>query len=133
MIKVTLEFATIEEVQMALERLKPTTAVKAVVDQTAGTEKAAAAAKASMEKAAKVEAPKPAPTQAVAETPAAKPAAAAAAPSDGAVDYTVVAAAINSAVKDRRDHVVATLGKFGAKKGTELKAEQYAAFLAELG
>ena len=40
--------------------------------------------------------------------------------------------AITEKVKTNRDHVVATLNKFGAKKGTELKAEQYAEFLEAL-
>lgn len=48
------------------------------------------------------------------------------------VTYDQVARAISAAVKRSREHVVATLKQFGAAKGPELKAEQYAAFLAAL-
>lgn len=48
------------------------------------------------------------------------------------IDYAAVSRAITAAVKDNRDHVVAALTKFGVKKGTELKTEQYAPFLAVL-
>lgn len=46
--------------------------------------------------------------------------------------YDQVAKAITEGVKVNRDHVVAILAKFSAKKGTELKVEQYADFLAAL-
>lgn len=49
------------------------------------------------------------------------------------IEYTQVGKAITEMVKTNRDHAVATLAKFGAKKGTELKEEDYAAFLKELG
>ena len=49
------------------------------------------------------------------------------------VTYYQVARAISAAVKTNRDHVVATLAKFGAKKGPELKAAQYADFMKALG
>ncbi len=83
-----------------------------------------------------VEAPKPAAIQAapVTATPAptevAVAAPAAASPSE--VAYEDVAKAITATVKVDRARVVAALAKFGAAKGTELKAEQYAAFLEEL-
>ena len=48
------------------------------------------------------------------------------------VTYDQVAKAITEGVKTSREKVVAALAKFGAKKGTELKADQYADFLAEL-
>ncbi len=48
------------------------------------------------------------------------------------VTYDQVARAISAAVKLSREHVVATLKQFGVAKGPELKAEQYAAFLAAL-
>lgn len=49
------------------------------------------------------------------------------------VTYDQVSRAITDKVKSDRAGVVAALTKFGAKKGTELKAEQYADFLKELG
>lgn len=48
------------------------------------------------------------------------------------IPYAAVAAAITNMVKTNRDHVVATLAKFGAKKGPEVKAEDYPAFMAAL-
>lgn len=49
-----------------------------------------------------------------------------------AIEYAQVAQAIIETFKVDRAKVVATLGKFGAKKGPELKPADYAAFLAEL-
>jgi hypothetical protein len=43
-----------------------------------------------------------------------------------------VAAAITSTFKIDKAKVIAALGKFGAAKGPQLKAEDYAAFLQEL-
>lgn len=51
---------------------------------------------------------------------------------DEPISYDQVSKAIASAVTKNRQKVVDTLAKFDAKKGTELKAEQYAAFLKEL-
>jgi len=62
------------------------------------------------------------PREAVVEAPAAP----------AAIEYAQVAQAIIDAFKVDRAKVVATLGKFGAKKGPELKPADYAAFLAEL-
>jgi len=62
------------------------------------------------------------PREAVVEAPAAP----------AAIEYAQVAQAIIDTFKVDRAKVVATLGKFGAKKGPELKKEDYAAFLAEL-
>jgi hypothetical protein len=59
------------------------------------------------------------PREAVAEAPA-------------AIEYAQVAQAIIDSFKVDRTKVIAALGKFGAKKGPELKKEDYAAFLAEL-
>lgn len=86
--------------------------------------------------AKEVEVPKPAPTPAAAAalpTPpaSAAPAAAAASPSD-VVAYDQVSKAITDGVKADRAKVVAVLAEFGVKKGTELKPEQYAEFLAAL-
>ena len=59
------------------------------------------------------------PREAVAEAPA-------------AIEYAQVAQAIIDSFKVDRTKVIAALGKFGAKKGPELKVGDYAAFLAEL-
>lgn len=62
--------------------------------------------------------------------PTASPETASESPSD--VTYEDVSKAIFAKVKEDRDAVVAALSKFGVKKGTELKADQYAAFLKEI-
>jgi len=49
-----------------------------------------------------------------------------------AIEYAQVAQAIIDSFKVDRAKVIAALGKFGAKKGPELKPADYAAFLAEL-
>ena len=49
-----------------------------------------------------------------------------------AIEYAQVAQAIIDSFKVDRTKVIAALGKFGAKKGPELKVADYAAFLAEL-
>ena len=50
-----------------------------------------------------------------------------------AVDYPAVSKAITDSVKTKgRDAVVSTLNSFGAAKGTDLKAEQYAEFVETL-
>jgi hypothetical protein len=48
------------------------------------------------------------------------------------IDYAQVAAAITSTFKIDKAKVIAALAKFGAAKGPQLKAEDYAAFLDEL-
>jgi len=49
------------------------------------------------------------------------------------LDYPAVSKAITDSVKAKgRDAVVATLNSFGAAKGTDLKAEQYAEFVEAL-
>ncbi|NDG42496.1 MAG: hypothetical protein EBY28_24880 [Betaproteobacteria bacterium] len=62
------------------------------------------------------------PREAVVEAPAAL----------AAIEYAQVAQAIIDAFKADRAKVIAALGKFGAKKGPELKPADYAAFLEEL-
>lgn len=69
----------------------------------------------------------PAPTAASAATDA-QPSTAAA----EAVSYDQVAKAITEGAKTNRAHVLATLERFGASKGPQLKPEQYADFLATL-
>lgn len=49
------------------------------------------------------------------------------------LDYPAVSKAITDSVKSKgRDAVVSTLNAFGAAKGTDLKAEQYAEFVEAL-
>lgn len=86
---------------------------------------------------AKVASPKPATTPAASatatQTPAAPAAAepAAASPSEE-VSYVTVAKAITDTFQKDKAKVIAALAKFGAAKGPQLKAEDYAAFLKEL-
>ena len=54
-------------------------------------------------------------------------------PAPAAIEYAQVAKAITDVFKVDRAKVVAALAKFGAAKGPQLKAEDYAAFLVELG
>lgn len=49
------------------------------------------------------------------------------------IEYAQVAKAITDVFKVDRAKVVAALAKFGAAKGPQLKAEDYSAFLVELG
>ena len=65
-----------------------------------------------------------------AESAAAEPQASTAAPEP--IPYAKVAAAITARVANERPKVIAVLAKYGAKKGTDLAADQYAAFLADL-
>ena len=58
---------------------------------------------------------------------------AAAAPSAEPITYEKVAAAITAMVKTDRQRAVDALAKFNAKKGPDLKPEQYGDFLAALG
>ena len=59
--------------------------------------------------------------------------AAAASSADEPIPYERVGKAITDMVKANRQKAVDTLAAFGVKKGPELKPEQYAAFLAQLG
>ena len=75
--------------------------------------------------------PTPAPTPVAVEAAAiASPVIAAESPSE--ITYDQVSKAITDKAKTDRNAVVALLGKFGVKKGTELKAEQYADFIKEI-
>jgi hypothetical protein len=73
----------------------------------------------------------PAATPPAAVTEPAKPAPATASPSD-VIEYAQVAKAITDVFKVDRAKVIEALAKFGAAKGPQLKAEDYAAFLKEL-
>lgn len=99
-----------------------------------------------IEKAAKVEAPKPAKavappapiptaTETATATPPVEPAPsepASASPSDAPLTYEVVGPAITKAAAVDKTRVVAALAKFGAKRGPDLKFEDYAAFMKEI-
>lgn len=91
-----------------------------------GPRTAAAEGAAAPEKTADASAPTAAPAEV--QPPASTAAADPAAP----VTYGQVAAAMTAAVKIDRAKVLAALAKFGAKKGPDLKPEQYADFLVEL-
>lgn len=54
-------------------------------------------------------------------------------PAPAVIEYSQVAKAITDVFKVDRAKVVAALAKFGAAKGPQLKAEDYAAFMVELG
>ena len=69
-------------------------------------------------------------SKAASSAPAATPATPVAA---AAIEYAQVAKAITDVFKVDRAKVVAALAKFGAAKGPQLKAEDYSAFLMELG
>ena len=102
-------------------------AEKAAKDQAA-KEKAAAStgAAASSQPTAAETAPAAQETK-VAETSASSTASASAVP-----DYAPIGLAIKSAAATHREGVVTLLTKFNAKKGTDLKPEQYEAFSTEL-
>lgn len=74
--------------------------------------------------------PKPAPTPPAAEIAPVKPEAATAPPSE--VTFEQVTKAITEAAKTDKPRVIAVLAEFGAKRGTDLKAEQYAGFVEAL-
>lgn len=90
--------------------------------------------------AAKVAGPKPAATPTASATATSTPTPpapaaqepAAASPSDATVEYAQVAKAITDTFQKDKAKVIAALAKFGAAKGPQLKAEDYAAFLKEL-
>ena len=77
-------------------------------------------------------APIPAAPATATPTPSEAAPAATATESPSELTYEQVSAAINAKVKVSREAVVAALAKFGAKKGTELKKEQWANFIKEL-
>ena len=87
--------------------------------------------------ATKVEAPKPAATQPAPATATPTPAATAApepvvaCPSEP-IKYDDVFKAITALVKTDKTKVLAVLSKFSAKRGPDLKAEQYSDFLKAL-
>lgn len=75
--------------------------------------------------------PKPAPTPVAVEVETTA-SAAIASESPSEITYDQVSKAITDTVKTDKNRVVATLGKFGVKRGPELKVEQYADFLKAL-
>ena len=144
-IRLEMSFDTVEEMLAVFQgKILPTSA--------AAMEVAPAPVKAEAPKAPKQpKAEKPAATQPASETvtpaPAPEPAASApaaashsepaepapATPAPAVNDYAPVGAAITRLVNDgQRDKVLEALAKFGAKKGPELKPEQYADFMQEI-
>lgn len=117
MINVTLSFASVEEMLAFFNKPevpakgKPAAKVEAAPTPPTATEPVAA----------------PAP-KAEASAPAAAPTPAPAAPT---VSYEAVGVAIQSLVAKNRAKAVEILASFGAKKGPELKPEQYADALAK--
>lgn len=102
----------------------------------------AAEVKAETTKDAAEQAPKSAKKEAAAPAPGKPTAAADKTPKEDApkqkeeptgIPYDTVSAAISAAAKTNRDATLATLVKFGAKNGKELKPEQYVEFLEALG
>jgi hypothetical protein len=146
LITLNLSFASVSEMQAALHEMlhgRPAPVVYVAPPAPVAEQEAPKAAK--PVKAAKVvEAPKPAPaaaespapTQPVSETATSATTAsvesAPASVSPSEISYDVVQRAITNKAKTDRDTAVAVLAKFGVKKGTELKPEQYAEILAEL-
>lgn len=129
MIKITLEYATVEEAITAMATLKgtktpaaPETKDKALgksdgaTDKKKSTEPDATGASTAKDKKADAS-----------QTPAAESKG-----PDTAAAYAEVAAKIAAAAKTHRTELVALLAKFGAKTGKDLKAEQYAEFSKEL-
>jgi len=82
--------------------------------------------------ALKVEAPKAAPVTPPVVVAEQAPVAATPSEATTTVDYPQVAKAITDVFKIDRLRVIEALAKFGAAKGPQLKAEDYAAFLKEL-
>jgi len=113
MISVTFQFETLTQVSNALALLQGDGTVQAIVEATQSADPKPVKAAPS----AKVEA-----APAVGGTPS----------PTADIPYDQVSKAITDKVKVDKDHVVAVLAKFGAKKGPELKPEQYADFLEAL-
>jgi hypothetical protein len=134
MIKIELQFTTVAEAVAFLAAGQAATgatgAAPAVVTEKPDT------------KPAKAEKPKavaadPTPAATPVATPAATPPTAAAEPvavqPQKALDYAVdVSPKIAQAAKHNRAAVVAALSRFNVAKGTELKPEQWPAFVAEM-
>jgi hypothetical protein len=123
---------TMERLIAVWNKLAETTAARPVADKVA-TKKDVTAASGQPTATEKAQADAPESTTS-APAPAAQSVEAAAPASTAAttITYEQVAKAITDGVKADRAKVVAVLSKFGAKKGTELKTEQYAEFIAEL-
>lgn len=160
MLTLKLQFATHTELQAALSRLYPGTdfgaappVVAAQTDQKVASPKpqkaekpvptpaaseigttapvAPAASETATESLAQSEAPKPA-AAAPGPTAEAQTATASTASPAAAVTYEQVAQAITAAVQIDKPKVIAVLAKFKAKRGTDLKPEQYAEFIEAL-
>lgn len=115
---------------------KDTASPKPKAEKTATSAATAAASGAPGPRTAEADAATAAPEKtAAASNPTAAPAAAQQPASTAAAEpipYNKVASAITAMVKTDRQRTVDALAKFGAKKGPDLKPEQYADFLAAL-
>ena len=134
MIKIELQFTTIAEAVTFLSA-RQTDAGPVATDLKVTTQPAPEA----KAPADLTPAPAPAPAAEPAHTEPTAPVVEVAAPekkeqpSGKALDYALdVSPKIAAAAKTNRDAVVAALGKFGVKKGTELTPEQWSAFVAEM-
>jgi hypothetical protein len=126
-IKVTLEFADAESAITALAKLR------APETKDVASPKADKPSKPTTPAKTEAAAPTPPTAQASPAAPAAAPATQPPAPSAPAgPTFDDVKAAIAITAATDRPRAVATLAKFGAKAGKDLKPEQYAAFVAEL-
>jgi len=145
-ITLNLSFASVPEMRAALAEMLAGITPPAVAPTPAAMDKALAHAAKLQAVAEEAKAPKQVKAEKSVATPTANVTAttektpevsapkevATESPSDVVVDYAVVSKAITNMVKTDREKVVALLAKYGAKKGTELKAEQYVPFMTEL-
>jgi len=132
-IKVTLEFDDIDAAGAALAYIK---AAGAIPGMTTGTHtlvnaigsvpehRAEQKAKVAIEKAAKVEAPKPVDAPSGATAPAE--------PAPAEITYADVSTAVLTKMKTDKAAVLAAAAKFGVKNAKELKPEQWADFIKEI-
>ncbi len=127
MFTITIQALTIEAAISTLAAIRAAGITPEVKPET--TKDAAAPAPKSAEKEAAAAASTK-PTAAADKTPKADAPKAKEEPS--VVPYDTVSAAISAAAKTSREATLATLMKFGAKNGKELKPEQYTEFLAAL-
>lgn len=123
--------ATIQENTAALRELIALLAAGAAIDTAKATkvmEKPVTAVAEVQKEQAKAEEKKPAAIPAADETSAATAEAVVESPSE--VTYDDVKDAIKEMAKKSREMAIGALKEFGAAKGPDLKAEQYAAFVA---
>ncbi len=129
MIKITLEYSTLEDAILALSNIRnPETAPKIVAtDAKPKADKVTAGKSATTEKPADGKPAVEAGPKDAAEKK--EPASSASATVDA---YEPVGAMIKKLAATHRAQVLATLSEFGAANGKELKQEQYASFIEKL-